>query len=69
MFNYVNAQLASGRTFATEVELQKYLNGLRGYLTRAGKLPKTWQATQGRILKRFRDGKLVAPVVKVPAAE
>ena len=64
MFKFVNAQLAAGRTFATEAELQKYLNGLRGYLTRKKQLPKTWQATQGRILARYRAGKLVAPAVK-----
>ena len=60
MFKFVQAQLDSGRVFATEADLQKYLNGLRGYLTRKQQLPKTWQATQGRILARYRRGQLVA---------
>ena len=61
MFKFVNAQLAAGRTFATEAELVKYLNGLRGYLSRKGKGVKTLKATQGRIVARYRAGKLTAP--------
>lgn len=61
MFKFVNAQLSAGRKFATEADLVKYLNGLRGYLTRKGRGTKTLKATQGRIVARYRAGKLVAP--------
>lgn len=69
MFSYVNKQLASGRTFGTEAELQKYLDSLRGYLTRKSLLKRTWRADQGRILARYRAGKLVAPKVKETQAD
>jgi len=74
MFSYVNKQLAAGRVFGSEAELKKYLNSLRGYLARKankeGKpLPRMLAANEAKILKRFRDGKLVAPKVKDVAAE
>lgn len=62
MFKFVNAQLAAGRKFASEAELVKYLNSLRGWLSRQGRPTKTLKATQGRIVARYRAGKLVAPV-------
>lgn len=60
MFSFVKARLSEGRVFGSEVELQKYLNGLRGYLTRKGNLPRTWKAQQGRILSLYRQGRLKA---------
>lgn len=60
MLKYLNAKLAAGTTFASEKELQRYLNGLRGYLTRKGTLPRTWKSQETRILNRFRSGTLTA---------
>lgn len=67
MFDFVNRKLASGTVFTSEVQLQKYLNSLRGYLTRKSLLPKNWKAQQGRILARFRRGQLVAPATTANA--
>lgn len=62
MFRHVKNALAAGKTFETEASLVKYLNGLRGYLTRVGKVGRTTNATQARIVSLFRQGKLKADV-------